>query len=243
MHSVLSRWPRLVLTGILLSFFGGQEVFAQSPRGQYPQSQGGGEGPQRAQAQVQAQENEPFIHGITIGAGLAIYQGDFSRNPNNNIIKYIAGSGRLSFRVGADHRLGQYDQYGLGADLVYNRLSGESSGGTGFSANSVALDFYADYELPYIREGLFRVFVGGGPNFIISPSYDGFPDENDEDNFEKLGTRVSASAKVGVTIMDSFRIGTRIASSDLLDGYEGFTSDGVPDFVSFLNVSYRFNLK
>jgi hypothetical protein len=104
------------------------------------------------------------------------------------------------------------------------------------------MDFYADYELPYIREGLLRVFVGGGPNLIISPTYNGAPRVSKDENFQKLGTRVTGSLKVGVTIMDSFRIGTRIASSDLIDGYKGFTSDGVPDFVSFLNIGYRFSL-
>jgi hypothetical protein len=175
---------------------------------------------------------------------LAIYQGDFSLNPNHNIVKYIAGNGKLAFRIGADHRLGQYDQYGLGIDLVYNRIGGEAATGVGFEANSVALDFYADYELPYIKAGLFRVFIGGGPNLIISPSYSGgVPRVSKPENYQKLGTRVIGSLKVGVTVLDALRIGTRIASSDLLDGYKGFVSDGVPDFVSFLSISYRIDTK
>jgi hypothetical protein len=63
------------------------------------------------------------------------------------------------------------------------------------------------------------------------------------ENFQPLGTRVTGSLKVGVTIMDTFRIGTRISSTDLLDGYKGYTSDGVPDFVSFLNIGYRIDLE
>ncbi|PSQ97338.1 MAG: hypothetical protein BRD55_03400 [Bacteroidetes bacterium SW_9_63_38] len=203
-------------------------------RGQY----GGQSGQQQRMPQAR-QQSEPFVHGISVGAGLAVYQGDFSRNPEHNPIKYLAGSGKLSVQVGADHRLGRFDQFGLGADLVYNRLSGESTGGAGFSANAVALDFYADYELPYVRQGLFRVFLGVGPNFIISPSYD----FDDLSNSEKLGTRVTGSLKVGVTILEKFRIGTRISSSDLLDGYEGFRPDGIPDFVSFIDFNYRFSLK
>lgn len=235
------RGKSLVLVGILLAFLGGQQAHAQAPQGRYSQTGEEGEGREQ-QSQSRVQQSQPLIHGISLGAGLAIYQGDFSRNPNHNIIKYLAGSASLSLRVGADHRLGQFDQYGLGTDLVYNRLSGETSGGTGFKANSLALDFYGDYELPYIAPGLFRVFLGGGPNLIISPSYQNFPEENEEDNFERLGTRVSASLKVGVTILDKFRIGTRIASSDLVDGYKGYVSDGVPDFVSFINFSYRFDV-
>jgi len=235
------RGKSLVLVGILLSLFAGQQVLAQAPQGRYPQNRGErGSGGQ--QSQSQPQQSEPFIHGVSIGIGLAVYQGDFSRNPNHNLVKYLAGSGALSLRAGVDHRLGRFDQYGVGADLVYNRLSGETTGGSGFKANSLALDFYGDYELPYIAPGLFRVFVGGGPNFIISPSYQNFPEETEDNNYNPLGTRVSASLKIGVTILDKFRVGTRIASSDLIDGYKGFDPNGVPDFVSFVNFSYRFDI-
>jgi hypothetical protein len=78
---------------------------------------------------------------------------------------------------------------------------------------------------------------------IISPSYTGTPRVSKEENYQRLGTRVTGSLKVGVTILDSFRIGTRISSTDLLDGYKGFVSDGVPDFVSFLNIGYRIDLE
>lgn len=243
--TVVLRAKLLILAGLFLATVGSGGALAQAPqRGQSPQQGAYGQPQSQAQQQPQArQESEPFIHGIIIGAGLAVYQGDFSRNPEHNIVKYLAGSGKLSLRFGLDHRMGRFDQYGVGADVIYNRLSGETTGGIGFSANSVALDFYGDYELPYIQQGLFRVFLGVGPNFLISPSYDGFPAENGQDNFERLGTRVTGSIKVGVTILDKFRIGTRIASSDLIDGYKGYDPDGVPDIISFLNFSYRFNLK
>lgn len=237
-----SLWVGLLLVGGMAFLFGSGSARAQMQGGQYQQPQER-DGQESGSSQArQAQQDRPFIHGVTVAAGLAIYQGDFSLNPTHNFVKYVAGNGKLALRVGADHRLGQYNQYGLGADLVYNRLSGRSSGGVGFQANTVALDLYADYELPYIYEGLFRVFVGGGPNLIISPSYDGTPIVREEGNYQRLGTRVTGSLKVGVTILDSFRIGTRISSSDLLDGYKGYTSDGVPDFVSFLNIGYRFRL-
>lgn len=231
-----SLWMRLLLLGTFLAVFGGEQVRAQGAAGQSPQST------DERQRRVPNQ-GQSFIHGVSVAVGLAIYQGDFSLNPNHNLVKYIAGNGSLAARVGIDHRLGRFDQYGLGADLVYNRLTGESVNGTGFKANSLALDFYADYELPYIREGLFRVFLGGGPNLIISPSYTGNPAVVEDDDFQPLGTRVIGSLKVGVTIMDSFRIGTRIASNDLLDGYKGFQAQDAPDFVSSLSIGYRFDVR
>jgi hypothetical protein len=130
-------------------------------------------------------------------------------------------------------------------DLVYHRISGTTTGAPNpsFSANTLALDFYGDYELPYIRQGLFRVFLGVGPNFVLSPSYENFSQLVPGSNVEKLDSRVTGSLKVGVTILDRFRIGTRISSSDFLDGYEGFDPNGIPDFVSFLSFNYRFDLK
>jgi hypothetical protein len=252
--NVVRRAILLLLGGVLVAGLSGEAVFAQAPQqgqpppqgqppGQYGPAQGQQGEQEQSPQQAQSEESEPFIHGISLGAGIAVYQGDFSRNPEHNLVKYVAGSGKLSLRAGVDHRMGQFDQYGVGADLIYNRLGGETTGGIGFSANSLALDFYADYELPYIRQGLLRVFVGGGPNFIISPSYEGFSNLPDNDNAQQLGTRVAASLKAGVTILDKFRIGTRVASSDLLDGYKGFGGGGAPDFISFLNFSYRFNLK
>lgn len=236
-----SLWMRLLLIGAFLAVIGGGQVRAQGAAGQSPRSTD----ERQSRVPNQGQEGNSLIHGVSVAVGLAIYQGDYSVNPNHNIVKYIAGNGNLAAKVGVDHRLGEFDQYGLGADLVYNRLAGESPRGNGFTANTIALDFYADYELPYIREGLLRVFVGGGPNFIISPSYSGVPigrDPDSDERFQPLGSRVIGSFKIGLTILDSFRIGTRIASTNLLDGYKGFQNNDVPDFVSFLSVGYRFDV-
>ncbi len=251
MLTISSNWSKtLLLVGLSIALAGLQGAFAQSGQGQQsPQSGQSSESERQETAQrsqrapAPTQENEPLIHGVSVGGGLAIYQGDYSLNPNHHIIKYIAGNGTLSLNFGLDHRLGRFDQYGLGADLVYSRITGETTGETAFSTNSLALDFYADYELPYIKEGLFRVFIGAGPNLIFSPSYAGTPVSREEGAVQQLGTRMIGSLKVGVTIMDALRIGTRIASTDLLDGYKGYNPDGIPDFVSFVNVKYRFSVK
>ena len=247
--NVVRRANVLLLAGLFFALFGAGGVLAQAPQqGQPPQEAPGFRGyedsEEEEQQPQQVQESEPFIHGINLGVGLAVYQGDFSRNPEHSLVKYVAGSGKLSVRAGIDHRLGQFDQYGVGADVVYNRLGGETTKGIGFQTDAVALDFYADYELPYIRQGLFRVFVGGGPNLIVSPTYENFDRIERPENFDRLGTRVTGSLKIGVTILDKIRVGTRISTTDLLDGYEGFDADETTtDFISFLNIGYRFNLK
>lgn len=223
-------WPKPLLVAVVLvafgSSFGAEDVFAQR-QGQYQQSEQG----------------DFFIHGISLGIGLAIYQGDFTRNPNHNIIKYIAGNGHLSAQVGADHRFGRYDQVGVGLDVSYTRISEKTTEQRGFKSNIVAVDAVVDYELPYIKQGLFRFFIGGGPYIILDPSYDNFPEQERGERWQQLGTRAIGSVKVGVTILDGFQIGTRIATSDLVDGYKGYNPDGLPDFISFLRLRYRFDTR
>ncbi|MFO8231497.1 MAG: hypothetical protein R6U20_02410 [Longimonas sp.] len=187
----------------------------------------------------------PFVHGLTIGAGINTYQGDLSRNPNNNILKYVSAANPAVF-VRADRRFGTFQQFGLNAELQYNRISGSTtSGGDSpleFSNNLLALDFTADYDVPYVRQGLFRVFLGGGPLFMISPSYSSnFPEESEK--FDPLGSRVTASFVAGVSFFDTFRIGVRVPTSDFLDGHTGIDGVKRPDYVGFVGVTHRFNFR
>lgn len=244
MYSFLIRRAQILLVGgvILLFLFCTRAATAQTPWQRT--SPRGAEDSTDRQQREQVQRQEPLIHGVVVGGGLAIYQGDFSRNPNHNIFKYL-GTAKPTVQVGVDHRLGQFDQYGLGADLSFSHLSGATSGKIEFSNNMLSLDFYGDYELPYVKLGLFRVFAGGGPTLLINPAYHNFPD--DADTSEKwrpdLGTRVVGAVKVGVTIYGSLKIGSRITSTDLLDGYLGFNRGGAADIVSFIKVTHRFNVK
>jgi hypothetical protein len=105
----------------------------------------------------------------------------------------------------------------------------------------VSLDAYGDYELPYIQQGLFRVFVGGGASFLISPSYQGF--KSGDAWRPNLGTRVVGSFSVGVTIIDKIQVGARFPTTDYLDGYRGFYEDPYPDVVSFVRFTHRFELR
>lgn len=187
----------------------------------------------------------PFVHGLTIGAGINTYQGDLSRNPNNNILKYVS-SANPAFFVRADRRFGNYQQFGLNTELQYNRISGKTTSGGDtpleFSNNLLALDITADYDLPYVRQGLFRVFLGGGPLFMIAPSYSSnFPEE--DERFDPLGTRVTASFVAGVSFFDTFRIGVRVPTSDFLDGHTGINGTKRPDYVGFVGVTHRFNFR
>lgn len=239
----LFRAQILVVLGGVLLVFCVQESTAQTPWQQNTPSESAEEEQNQSQSRP-SQQSELLVHGLIVGGGLTVYQGDFSRNPNHNILKYL-GTAKPSLRVGVDHRLGYYDQYGLGVDLAYSRVEGMTSGRIGFKNNMVSLDVYGDYELPYVKVGLFRVFVGGGGVLLLNPEYNNFPNNADGNSKWRpdLKTRVVGSVKVGVTILDKIRVGTRIASTDFLDGYVGYNKGGLTDIVSFISFNYRFGLK
>ena len=111
-----------------------------------------------------------------------------------------------------------------------------------FSNNLIGLDFTADYDLPYIQQGLFRVFLGGGPLFVISPSYSSnFPEE--DERFDPLGSRVVGSIVAGVSMFDTFRIGVRVSTSDFLDGHTGIKGTKGVDYLGFIGVTRRFSFR
>lgn len=231
-----------------------QDAMAQVPRqGQgrqpppsqrFPPRQGQQQPQQQPQQQQQTDESEPFIHGITVHIGLNAYQGDLSNNPNQNLLKY-AGLADISFTAGIDHRLGAFDQYGLNVDLTYDHYyaKGVFDGRLLEHSNSlVSLDFVGDYELPYVKQGLLRVFAGGGPAFVIAPWYGRYPQNNDLYK-PSLTTRAIGTAVVGISVFEVVRFGARITSTDFLDGYAGFEGEGFPDTIGFFTIGYRFDRK
>ena len=185
----------------------------------------------------------PFIHGIKVGLGLNTYQGDLSRNPNNNIVKYISAS-NPTIGVTLDRRFGEFDQFGVNVGLQYNRIDGRTTGQNApleFTNNLLALDITADYDVPYISQGLFRVFLGGGPLFVIAPTYTNFPEE--DSRFEELGSRVTGSFIGGVSMFDTFRIGARVPTTGMLDGHTGIDGVKRPDIMGFVQITYRFDFR
>ena len=196
--------------------------------------------------QGEAQEEvsgESFIHGIKIGVGINTYQGDLSRNPGNNILKYVS-SANPSIGVALDRRLGEFDQYGLNVGLQYHRIDGRTTGQNApieFTNNLLGLDVTADYDLPYVRQGLFRVFVGGGPLFLIAPTYENFPEG--DSRFEELGSRVTGSFVGGVSFFDTFRMGVRVPTTGWLDGHTGIDGVERPDYMGFVEITYRFDFR
>jgi hypothetical protein len=231
----------------------------QGRRGQPPPRQG--QAPPSGQSGEQSQqaapeESTPFVHGVYLGFGVGTYHGDIDGNPNEDPIGFL-GNATLRLEVGADHRLGTYDQFGIGTRLSFEQLDGAARGwGSNpreplkFDASLVNLDIVGSYELPYIQQGFMRVFAGGGPSLIVNPTYEGFPAESNlEEQYQSLfkrnlGTRVTASVVAGVTFLDAFRIGVRILPSDYVDGYEGFGGGrDAPDVVGFISFGHRFDLK
>lgn len=219
------------------------DAHAQFPRQgqQQPPSQ-----EERGEVEPRPQpESKPFITGYFFSIGLNAYQGDVSNNGNNNFIKYVANAD-INVMAGMDHRFGEYEQFGVQARLSYDHIHGKISGPQGqlleFGNSLINLDVVGAYELPYVKQGLFRVFAGGGPVLVVAPWYGRYP-RNDDRFDTSLTTRVIGSGVVGVTIFDSVHIGTRITTTDFLDGYEGFrdSDQGFPDIVTFISIGTRFD--
>lgn len=237
-NSILTRFGApclIILLGLSLS----TDVFAQNnPRGNRGRPAFGQERQQQQQDQPR-EVDQPFISGIYVGVGLNTYQGDLDSNPNDNLIKHL-GAAQLDITLGIDKRFGQFEQFGIEALLSYDRISGQNIRNLEFTNNLLTLEFTGSYDLPYIKQGLFRVFAGGGPMFVISPTYDGFPDG--DDRFDELGTRVVGAITAGVLITDKVRIAARISTTDFLDGHTGIDEAGPVDLLGVITVGYRFNL-
>ncbi|PEN15182.1 hypothetical protein CRI94_02545 [Longibacter salinarum] len=218
------------------------EVYAQvNPRGNRGRP-AYGQNSQEQEAPPQP-VNQPFISGVYVGVGINTYQGDLDSNPNDNILKHLGGA-QLDVVVGVDKRFGEYEQFGIGAQVSYDRISGQNIRNLEFTNNLISLEFTGSYELPYIKQDLLRVFLGGGPMFVISPTYTGFPaqDPSPDSEFKELGTRVVGSIVGGVLVSDKVRIGARVSTTDFLDGHSGITGAGPVDLLGFITVGYRFNL-
>ena len=214
---IRTKAARALLLALLLGVLSTYSVMAQDRGGRRGGVGGFGDpldGPQQEEQAGQrqqdpyAEESIPFLHGIYLGAGVNLFQGDFSSNPNNNILKHL-GSAELNVLAGADKRFGAFEQYSLGAELEYNFLSGQQVIGQSFSTHTLSLDVMGNYDIPFVSQNLLRIFAGVGPMFIIAPSYDGFPTEQEQEDLRSresdevhngrmtLGTRVTGAAKVG----------------------------------------------
>lgn len=190
-----------------------------------------------------AQRSErPLVDGVTVGGGLAFYQGDLDTNPGNNYLKFI-GSSRASLFARADRRYGRYT---VGLELNYNRLAGERKFAGrptfSFTNNAVGLDAVGSIDLGVARPGLLRIFAGAGPMLLVSPEFEGFQegDFSSNEEFRDDGTNVQASFILGLNVQDAVRLGAKVFSNNFVDGFEGLNSSA--DFLLFVNISYRFDL-
>jgi len=243
LDSTLTRVGTMCLA-LLLGVTLVAEAFAQNnPRGNRGRPAFGQDRQQQEQPQEQ-EIDQPFIHGVYVGVGLNTFQGDLDSNPNDNIVKHL-GAAQLDVAVGMDKRFGQFEQYGIEVMLSYDRISGQNVPNLQFTNNLLTLEFTGSYELPYIKQGLLRFFLGGGPMFVISPTYSGFPEEapRPEARYEELGTRVVGAFTGGVMIADKVRIGARVSTTDFLDGHNGIFDEGPVDLLGVITLGYRFNLK
>ncbi len=189
-----------------------------------------------AQAQV---ADLPRVDVVVVGGGLSMYIGDLDANPDSDFLQFI-GASNLHLLVGAMRSVGERRRLGL--ELSYDRVSGQNVGETviAFTNNVLSLDLIGSYDFSVIEPGFFGVFAGVGPVLFLNPQYRNFPEDNDK--FKELGTRLMLGLKAGIVIRHRIRIGFRFMPTDYLDGYEGVVRSEFPfDFVTFINLGYRFN--
>ncbi len=184
----------------------------------------------------------PVIDGLTVGGGLALFQGDLDANPSHNPLKLI-GSGNVHALIGVDRATGDFR---LGLEMVYDRLGGELSERTHtFTNNALSLDFVASYNAPFIRDGLLGAYLGIGPTLLINPTYSDYIQEeaqNGDARYKTPGTRVMMSLKAGFDFNDQIRLGVRFLPSDYVDGFAGIDEDFAFDMISTITLGYRFDL-
>ena len=188
-------------------------------------------------ASVQAQAGRFRVDGVSLGIGLNLYQGDLDANSNSNLIKFV-GASNLNALASVDRQFGAF----AGAlTLQYNRFFIDLGGVRGRPEVSMAnnlfnLDAEAIYRLNLIRPGLLSVFVGAGPMLLL-PRYYTFPEE--ARGYEARGTRLLPTLSAGLIIQHRVRLGTRVAPTDYL---EGVSLSQNRDYLSFINIAYRFRL-
>ena len=179
--------------------------------------------------EVKAQDTpRGLVDGYTFGIGVAMYQGDLDRNPDNKPAQFIA-SGSLHVVAGVDRQLGGGR---FGVELHYNRLVAENLLVSG-SHNIVSLDLTYGRRLgrsPVI------VFAGFGPSLVAS-GYERKSVSADVLGIANEGAGFDVTIPVGLIIQDRVRLSTRMA---LLDRIDGTDSMGGRDLVSNISIAYRF---
>jgi hypothetical protein len=169
-----------------------------------------------------------LVDGYTFGIGIAVYQGDLDRNPDNQPAQFIA-SGSLHVVAGVDRQLGGGR---FGVELHYNRLLAENLLVSG-SHNVVSLDL--TYGRPIGRSPVIA-FVGVGPSIIVS-SYERPSVAAEVLGIANEGAGFDVTIPFGVIIQDRVRLSTRIALLDRVDGTDVL---GGRDLISNISIAYRF---
>jgi hypothetical protein len=181
----------------------------------------------RADAQV--------VDGISLGAGISMYHGEFDYNPNNRPIAFLA-SGTFHGFVAADRAVGPVV---LESALQYDRLrmDGEALDKT---VNMVSLDLTAGFALPVPQPFFLRLYAGVSPAVQFNTYTRISEGWQERVGYEETGTRMVVTFPVGLVIQDAVRLGVRVAASPRFDGHAGGTNP--IDVVSFVSLSYRFDL-
>ena len=169
-----------------------------------------------------------LVDGYSLGIGLAVYQGDLDRNPDNKPAQFLA-SGSLHLMAGVDRRLAAGR---LGLELHYNRLVGESLVVSG-RHNVLSLD--VTYGRALGRSAV-MLFAGIGPSVVLS-RYESQSVSADVLGMANAGAGFDVTVPIGVVIQDRVRLSTRVALLDRVDGTDPL---GGRDLLTNISVAYRF---
>ncbi len=184
---------------------------------------------------------QPLFDGATLGIGLTNYHGDLDWNQDRGRRRGTMGhlaAGNLTAFLGVDRAFGPVTGEAI---LSYTDLNVDFPQ-VEASLRTVSLDLTAGYTFDIIRPAFIRFYAGIAP-LVVVPRYDRV-DQDVLDNsiltFEEQDTKLFLSFPVGIVIQDALRFGVRIMPTDNFDGARG--PSGLSDFLSLIQVGYRFDL-
>lgn len=184
------------------------------------------------------------LHDIVIGGGLVIYQGELDRNPHRTLSGYLLNGG-MDITLGVERR---FNESFLQANFRYMYVKGGDqyveghSYCCGFSNSILGGNVLSGFRIAARGQpDAFRLFLGLGVirHLPINKNPDLLTEEFDVETVNDASGLWSLSLPVGVSVLRTVRLTTRIVMTDYLDG----AASGQPfDLLFHINVTRPFSL-